>query len=148
MHWHQYLRLSKTENQGVGINNTHSSSFRNITSGVPQGSFTGPILFNLSINDSFYIIEKASTLSFADDSNTLSAFSKTIEDLLHILQSESLKIIKWFKENKVIVNADKCQVLLIEKRKHCHTNEVVQIEEQSIKGVELLGIETDDNSTM
>ena len=48
----------------------------------------------------------------------------------------------------MIVNADKFQVLLIEKRKHCHTNEVVQIEEQSIKGVELLGIETDDNSTM
>ena len=47
----------------------------------------------------------------------------------------------------MIVNADKLQVLLIDKRKHDHTNEVVQTEEQSIKAVpsvELLGIETDD----
>ena len=36
--------------------------------------------------------------NIADD-NTLSAYSKTIEGLLHILQSESLKTIKWFKEN-------------------------------------------------
>ena len=109
----------KNRKQSVGINNKHSS-FRNITSGVPQGSFTRPILFNLSTNDLFYINEKASILNFADD-NTLSAFSKTIEGLLHILQSESLKTIKWFKENKMIVNADKFQVLLIDKRKQDHT---------------------------
>ena len=42
------------------------------------------------------------------------------------------------------VNADRFQVLLIDKTKQDHTNEVVQIEEQSIKAVELLGIETDD----
>ena len=135
----------KNRKQSVQINNTHSS-FGNIISGVPQGSIVGPILFNLSINDLFYIIEKASIFNFADD-NTLSAFSKTIEGLLHILQSESLKTIKWFKENKMIVNADKFQVLLIDKRKQDHTNEVVQIEEQSIKAVplvELLGIEVDD----
>ena len=77
----------------------------------------------------------------------LSAFSKTIEGLLQTLQSESLKTIKWFKRNKMIVNADKFQVLLIGKRKQDHTNEVVQIEEQSIKAVisvKLLGIEIGD----
>ena len=75
------------------------------------------------------------------------AFSKTIEGFLHILPSESVKTIKWFKENKMIVNADKFQVLLIDKRKQDHTNEVVQIEEQSTKAVplvELLGIQIDD----
>ena len=54
---------------------------------------------------------------------------------------------KWFKENKMIVNADKFQVLLIDKRKQDHTNEVALIKEQSIKAVpsvELLGIEIDD----
>ena len=76
----------------------------------------------------------------------MSAFSKTIEGLL-ILQSESLKTIKWFKENKIIVNADIFQVLLIDKRKQDHTNEVVQLEEQNMKAVpsiELLVIEIDD----
>ena len=45
------------------------------------------------------------------------------------------------------VNADKFQVLLIDKRKQDHTNKIVQIEEQSIKAVslvELLGIQIDD----
>ena len=46
----------------------------------------------------------------------------------------------------MILNSDKFQVLFIDKKKHHHTNEVVQIEEQSTKGVELLGIETDSDS--
>ena len=62
-----------------------------------------------------------------------------------IFYSQNLKkTIKWFKENKMTVNADKFQVLLIDKTKQDHTKEVVQIEEQSIKAVELLGIEIDD----
>ena len=72
----------------------------------------------------FDIIKKASIFYFEDD-NTLPALSKTITGLLHILQPESLKIIKWFEENKVIVNAGKFQVLLIDKRKQYHTKEVV-----------------------
>ena len=51
----------------------------------------------------------------------------------------------------MIVNADNFQVPLIDKRKHDHRNEVVQIEEQSIKAVpsvELLGIETDDKLSL
>ena len=55
--------------------------------------------------------------------------------------------IKWFIENKMIVNADKFQVLLIDKRKQDHMNEVVQIEQQNTKAVpsvELLGIEIGD----
>ena len=47
----------KNWKQSIGVNSKHSS-LRNITSGVPQGSFIGPILLNLSLNDLFYIIEK------------------------------------------------------------------------------------------
>ena len=45
------------------------------------------------------------------------------------------------------VNADKFQVLLIDKRKQDNTNKAVQIEEQNIKAVppvELIGMEIDD----
>ena len=47
----------------------------------------------------------------------------------------------------MVVNPDKFQILLINKRKRHHTNEVLQTEEQSIKTVpslELLSIEIDD----
>ena len=80
----------KNRKQRIRINKT-SSSFEKIgVSGVAQSSIVGPILFNLSINDLLYIIENASVLNFADDS-TLSPISKTMEVVLHIPQSESLK---------------------------------------------------------
>ena len=47
----------------------------------------------------------------------------------------------------MVVNADRSQVLLIDKRKQDHTNKVVQIEEQRINAVpsvELLDIEIYD----
>ena len=89
----------KNRKQSVRTN----SRFRNIISGIPQGSIAGPILFKLSLNDLFYSIENASVFNFEDD-NTLSAIFKLIEGVLRILPSESLKTIKWFKENKMIVN--------------------------------------------
>ena len=87
------------------INSTYNS-FENILLGVPERSIVVPI-----------------------DDNTLFTFSKTIEGLLHILPLESVKAIKWFRENKIIINAEKFQVLLIDKKKQDHANEVVQIEE-------------------
>lgn len=110
-------------------------------------SIIGSILFNLSINNLFYIIEKkASVFNFADN-NTLSAYSKTVEGLLHILQSESLKTIKWFKE----IDSSWGQILGYFKREQDQANEKVQIEEGSIKAVslvELLGTEIDDKKTL
>ena len=79
----------KNRKQSVRINNT-LSSLGNIFLGVPEGSIVGPIPFNLSINYSLHIIEKASIFNFADD-NTLSAFSKTMEGLLHTLHSKKIK---------------------------------------------------------
>ena len=92
----------KNRKQSVRTN-SRFSSFRNIISGIPQGSIAGPILFKLSLNDLFYSIENASVFNFEDD-NTWSAIFKLIEGVLRILPSESLKTIKWFKENKMIVN--------------------------------------------
>ena len=114
-----YSYLSNRK-QCVRINNTYSN-YQKITSGVPQGSILGPIFFNLSINDLFFFVSDVSLHNFADD-NTLSAFAETILELIDILQLGSEIVIDWFENNKMIVNPDKFQAILLDKRKSHHTN--------------------------
>ena len=83
--------------------------------GIPQGSILAP-LFNLSINDLFFFIFIASIHNFADD-NTLSAFADNVSQLINILQSEPEVIIPSFKTNKMLVNPDKFQVIIIDKKR-------------------------------
>ena len=121
----------------------------NTIMGVPQGSILGPLLSNLSINDLLFFILIASVHDFADD-NTLSAFAETVSKLINILQSDSEVITDWFKKNQMIVNPDKFQIIILDKKKGDHTNENVVLDNKKIKTVplvELLGIQLDDKLT-
>ena len=50
------------------------------------------------------------------DDNSLSAAAKTVTKLKSTLQSESEVIINWFKNNKMIVNPEKFQVIILDKQ--------------------------------
>ena len=106
--------------------------FQNTIKGVSEGSILGPLLFNLSINDLFFFNLIASIHNFADD-NTLSAFAENVSKLINILQSESEVITDWFKKNQMIVNPDKFQVIIIDKKKGDYTNENVVIDDKQIR---------------
>ena len=132
----------KNWKQFVRINNT-CSNFENIVTGVPQGSIVGLLLFDFSINDLFFFIESFSIHNFADD-NTLSAWANTISDLINKLESDSNIAIEWFKMNKMIVNTDKFQAIVLNKKRSNLTNTNFQGDNQAIKlvsSVELLGIQ-------
>ena len=61
-----------------------------------------------------FALEKHLPTIFADDS-ILSSFAKSVKLLLEILITESKNTIKWFSDNKIIVNDDKFKSIIIQK---------------------------------
>lgn len=99
---YSYLKWRK---QSVWINNVYSS-FQEIVSGVPQGSFVGPILFNFYINAIFSFIKQATMYNYADD-HTLAFFSKSLPDLVNVLENEADSALSWLEQNEMIAHPNK-----------------------------------------
>ena len=88
-----------------------SSDFKDILSRVSQGLVVGSILFHAYLNDFFFCIRKVSAHNFADD-NTPSSFPRSVKLLLEILIARFENTIKWFSENKMVVNPDKFKSII------------------------------------
>ena len=118
--------------QCVKINNINSN-FQTITSGVSQGFIVGSILFNIFFNHFFFFLCNLSVHNFADG-NTLSSFAKTTNNLVYILESESGCAINWFRNNSMVVNPDKFQAILLDKRNSdLQLNRNIAIDKENIK---------------
>ena len=72
----------------------------------------------------FYVIEIANPHNFADD-NTLIAFANNIQNSIHLFESESSLAIKWFKDDKMIVNPGTFQAIILDKKKNNYTQEII-----------------------
>ena len=67
----------------------HFSNWREITTGVPQGSILGPLLFNIFINDIFLFAESPNLCNYADD-NTFLLLAKYLTNLPENFKTISL----------------------------------------------------------
>ena len=107
--FHSYL---SNRNQLVVIENTFSDK-RNISTGVPQGSVLGPLLFIIYINDLFYATKKFKPILFADDTtliSTVCAFVSNVNDRSSIsdhINNELDQIHEWLCANKLSLNTEK-----------------------------------------
>ena len=86
------------------------SSWAKINTGVPQGSLLGPLLFNVFINDIFYLIKTCTLYKSADD-NTLFFHSPDYNELIRLLQQEGKILIDWFSFNCMHANPGKFQAI-------------------------------------
>lgn len=92
----------------VKLNDVISDAF-SATSGVPQGSHLGPILFILFINDIVDVFSDVDILLFADDLKLYKKI-KNISDCI-ILQKNLNNLFNWCICNKLALNISKCQII-------------------------------------
>ena len=128
--------------QRTTVNNSFSI-LSEISSGVPQGSTSGPLLFNIYINDIFYFVNEDNVTNYADDTTPYS-IDTNVGTLISKLQIESSIPLKWFENNFFKLNTDKCKLLITN-----HEADIsIKVGCETIigqKSVKLLGIKLDKN---
>lgn len=89
----------------VCIDNSYSDVYIP-TSGIPQGSILGPLLFNIFINDIGLCFLNSKHLLYADDLKMFKAIN-TVNDVL-LLQDDINRVTVWSKVNALFFNTNKC----------------------------------------
>ena len=93
----------------------HTSDPYIATSGVPQGSHLGPILFSLFINDVTRNVRHSFCSLFADDLKLYRTIC-SIEDSF-LLQEDLNSIQEWCTNNRMSLNASKCSHIKFTRKK-------------------------------
>ena len=124
--------------QEVVLEGTHSNA-ANVTSGVPQGTVLGPLLFLVYINDMPEKISSTTRL-FADDSLVYRIIRSKEDQTL--LQQDLDKLQKWEHDWLMQFNADKCEVIRITNKRNplAHDYDIHGTKLQTVKNAKYLGV--------
>ena len=95
--------------------------------GVLYGSILDPLLFNIFLSDLFLTIKNTDFASYAED-NTPFTTGENIDDVIGTLEETLTVMFRWFTENQMKPNADKCHLIL-----NCHDQKEIKIGSETIK---------------
>ena len=129
--------------QHCKINNSFSE-WGKVLNGVPQGSFLGPLLFNIFLNDIFLSLQKCDLANYTDDS-TLDISDKSISNIMNSLSHDFTILSKWFYNNFMVLNTVKCSFMLLGADDELQTNLVCGNETlKNSKQEKVLGVTIDN----
>ena len=86
-----------------------------ITSGVPQGSLLGPILFLLFVDDLPNTVKTSRVACYADDTKIFKSIDSITD--CNALQSDLNDLVSWSKSSRLIFNQSKCKYQCITRKK-------------------------------
>ena len=132
--WIKDFLFNRQQRVAIG---EEKSSWKPVTSGIPQGSVLGPILFIIFINDLPDEIESYTKL-FADDTKLFRTI-ESIEDV-DTLQTDIDKLLAWSQKWQLPFNTSKCKIIHYGKKNanHAYTmngNPITVVQDEKDLGV-------------
>ena len=89
--------------------------WENIIARVLQGSILQPLLFNIFIDVLFLFISNSYSSNYTDDNTVYYAFGYNLEEIKNTLRFDFDLVSKWFEENYMVLNANKCHFMCLSK---------------------------------
>ena len=145
----KFLSSYLTNRQHYAVVHQAESSVKSVSCGVLQGSTLGPLLFLIYINDLPNICNLHIRL-FADDAS-LTMSNKSEMLLENHMNNELIKVYKWLKTNKLSLNYDKTEFLVVNKSKSKGGSLNIRIGKNDIaqvKHVKYLGVIIDEDLSL